>query len=100
MAALPYPAYVYERNLWLGCRFIAGWRRNALSGLRLRAQPVARAPLYCRMAAQTPYPAWVYGRKLWLRGCFIAGWRRNALSGLGSWAQPVATEPLYCRMAA
>ncbi len=23
----PYPAYVYERNPWLRCRFIAGWRR-------------------------------------------------------------------------
>jgi hypothetical protein len=46
MAALPYPAYGFSTTL------LPDGVVNALSGLRLRAQPVASVPLYCRMAAK------------------------------------------------
>jgi len=53
----PYPAYVYERNPWLRCRFIAGWRRKRLIRPTFSGATRCYGALYCRMAA-LPYPAY------------------------------------------
>jgi len=89
----PYPAYELR-----GTAFVAGWRRNALSGLRTagcgfccrmaafvagwRRKRLIRPTncgcgLCCRMAAKTPYPA--YELRV---AAFVAGCGDNALSGL------------------
>jgi len=76
----PYPAYELR-----GTAFVAGWRRNALSGLR-----TAECGFCCRMAAKTPYPAY----KLRVRLLLPDG-GENALSGLRT-----AGCGLCCRIAA